>query len=106
MRTTRSLTVSDIIRGTGLPAAEVRRFNPALLSRVPARANLYLPWHVQAFGRDVTFWQRPATPAYAAVLSEFVGLELSIEQWDSVSFDAVLTRFRKRFQATAPEEGV
>lgn len=105
MRTTRSLAVTDIIRRTGLSADEIRRFNPALLSRVPARANLYLPRHVPAFGRDVAFWHRPASAAYLSVLTEFVGLDVSIEQWDSPLFDTVLSRFRKRFEATATEEG-
>jgi hypothetical protein len=39
------------------------------------------------------------------VLTEFLGLDVSIEQWDSPSFDTVLSRFRKRFEATASEEG-
>jgi hypothetical protein len=105
MRTTRSLTMTEIVRRTGLSAEEIRRFNPALLSRVPVRANLYLPRYVSAFGRDVTFWQRPASPAYSFVLTEFIGLDVSVEQRDSVSFDIVLTRFRKRFEETASEEG-
>jgi hypothetical protein len=105
MRTTRALTVTDIVRRTGLSAEEIRRFNPALLSRVPVRANLYLPRYVPAFGRDVTFWHRPASPAYSSVLTEFLGLHVSVEQWDSASFDSVLTRFRTRFEATASDEG-
>lgn len=105
MRTTRSLTITDISRRTGLSADDIRRFNPALLSRVPARANLYLPRHVPALGRDVAFWHRRASAAYASVLTEFLGLDVSVEQWDSASFDSVLSRFRKRFEATASEEG-
>jgi hypothetical protein len=105
MRTTRSLAVSEIVRRTGLSADDVRRFNPALLSRVPARATLYLPRHVPAFGRDVAFWHRPPSAAYSSALAEFVALNASIEQWDSPSFDAVLNRFRARFAATATEEG-
>ena len=38
----------------------VRRFNPALIRQVPARATLYLPVYVAAFGENVTFWHRPA----------------------------------------------
>lgn len=105
MRTTRSLAVTDIARRTGLSAGDIRRFNPALVARVPVRAHLYLPRHVPAFGRDVTFWHRPASPAYSSVLTEFLGLDVAVEQWDSAAFDSVLTRFRKRFEATATEEG-
>lgn len=105
MRTPRALAVTDIVRSTGLTAAEVRRFNPALVSRVPARGTLYLPRHVAAFGRDVAFWHRPPAAAYSSLLTEFTGLDASIERWDSPSFDAVLSRFRTRFEATATEEG-
>lgn len=105
MRTTRSLTMTEIVRRTGLSAEEIRRFNPALRSSVPARANLYLPRHVQAFGRDVAFWHRPAGGAYSSVLTEFVAVDVPVEQWDSPSFDSVLSRFRRRFAATATDEG-
>lgn len=105
MRTARAVAVTDIVRGTGLTAAEVRRFNPALVSRVPARATLYLPRHVAAFGRDVAFWHRTPSASYSTLLAEFTGLDASIERWDSPSFDAVLSRFRRRFEATATDEG-
>ena len=35
---------------TDLAADEVRRFNPALVDRVPARATIYLPFYVSEFG--------------------------------------------------------
>ena len=60
---------------THLPADEVRRFNPALVERVPAQATLYLPSYVGEFGPDVAFWRRPASPSYAAVLDDFLRLE-------------------------------
>ena len=105
MRTTRAVALTEVTRRTGLSAQEVRRFNPALLSRVPARSNLYLPTHVAAFGRDVAFWHRPPSAAYSSVLQEFVRLDASIEQWDSASFDTVLREFRRKCEATATEEG-
>ena len=80
------------------------RSGPAI-ARVPARANLYLPRHVPAFGRDVAFWHRPASATYVSVLADFAELDVAIEQWDSPSFDAVLGRFSKRFEATGTEEG-
>jgi hypothetical protein len=105
MRTTRSFALSDIVGRTGVPVDEVRRLNPALLSRVPARANLYLPRQIPALGRDVAFWHRPASAAYSSVLTEFVALHVPIEEWDRPSFDTVLRRFRRQFEATATEEG-
>ncbi|MGE3277648.1 MAG: transglycosylase SLT domain-containing protein [Vicinamibacterales bacterium] len=105
MRTTRALPLAEITRRTGLPAAEVRRFNPALVSRVPARATVYLPMHVPAFGRDVAFWQRPAPQGYQAVLDEFLQLDATVDDWDAPAFDAVLSGFARRFAATRSEEG-
>lgn len=105
MRATRAVALTDVIRRTGLSAEEVRRFNPALLSHIPARATLYLPMHIAAFGRDVAFWHRPPSRAYTSVLREFVQLDASIERWDSASFDTVLRDFQKRFDATGTEEG-
>ena len=43
MRTPRAISLTEIVKRTGLPADEVRRFNPALVDRVPAGASLYLP---------------------------------------------------------------
>ena len=56
-----------------------KRFNPALGARVPAQANLYLPFYVKAFGKDVSFWHRPPTQAYAAALNDFLRLDSGIE---------------------------
>jgi hypothetical protein len=105
MRLPRALTVADIGGRTGFSSDEVRRYNPALTSRVPAGATLYLPTHVAAFGRDVAFWHRPPSPTYAALLAEFVRLEVSADEWDSPAFDAVLEDFRTRFANTGSEEG-
>ena len=43
MRTTHALPLAEITRSTGLSVETIRRFNPALLNRVPARGTLYLP---------------------------------------------------------------
>ena len=105
MRVPRAFTLIDIARRTRLSTDEVRRYNPALTRRVPAGATLYLPSYVAAFGRDVTFWHRPPSQAYAALLDEFVRLDVPPDEWDSASFDAVLDGFRRRFAATKSEEG-
>lgn len=105
MRTSRAIALSDVTRRTGLSVDEVRRFNPALTRRVPARATLYLPAYVAAFGTNVTFWHRPPTPAYATVLSEFLALNRKPEEWDSPAFVPVLRGFERRFRATRTEEG-
>jgi hypothetical protein len=105
MRLTRTHTLTDIARAARIPADEVRRYNPALTRRVPAGASVYLPTHVASLGKDVAFWHRPASRAYAAVLDEFVRLAVSPEEWDSASFDEVLDSFRARFAATKSEEG-
>ena len=105
MRLPRALTLTDIARQAGLSTDEVRRYNPALTRRAPAGATLYLPSYVAAFGRDVAFWHHPPSQAYAALLDEFVRLEVSSDQWDSASFDAVLEDFRTRFVDTKSEEG-
>jgi hypothetical protein len=105
MRTSRSVALSDISRRTGLSADEIKRFNPALVTSVPAGATLYLPAYDAAFGRDVSFWHRPATDAYAAVLNDFVRQDASPEEWEAPSFRADLTDFARRFRATGTEEG-
>jgi hypothetical protein len=105
MRTSRAIPLAEITKRSGLSADEVRRFNPALLRRVPANANLYLPVHVAVFGRDVAFWHRPASAAYAAALDEFLRLDVPHERWDDPSFEPVLRQFQRRFRATATEEG-
>jgi hypothetical protein len=105
MRLTRARTLTEIARAARIPADEVRRYNPALTRRAPAGATVYLPSYVAEFGKDVAFWHRPPSRAYAAVLDEFVRLEASPEEWDGASFDGVLESFRARFAATKTEEG-
>lgn len=105
MRTGRSHSLTEIASGTGLPADEIRRFNPAIVRQVPANGTVYLPRYVQAFGPDVSFWHRPPSAEYASVLNEFVRLDVSLDEWDHADFDAVLRRFRGRFEATKTEEG-
>ena len=83
----------------------MKRFNPALVRQVPARANLYLPRYVSEFGADVSFWHRPASPAYAAVLNEFVRLDANVQRWHEPSFEPTLRGFQKRFDSTHTEEG-
>jgi hypothetical protein len=106
MRTPRAIRLTDVTRRTGLSADEVRRFNPALVRQVPARATLYLPSYVKDFGTDVAFWHRPASAAYSALLDEFLGLEPGPERWDDRSFEPVLREFQRRFRATNTEEGI
>jgi hypothetical protein len=105
MRTPRAISLTEIIKKTGLSRDEVRRFNPALVDRVPARGTLYLPHYVSEFGADVAFWRHPASPSFDAVLNDFLRLEPSAERWDDPSFAPVLADFRRRFQETNTEEG-
>jgi hypothetical protein len=105
MRAPRALTLSEIAKRAKLTTDEVKRFNPALVRQVPRGANVYLPFYVSDFGPDVSFWHRPADPGYAAVLNDFVRLEMEPESWDDPSFDAMLQAFRKRFADTRSEEG-
>jgi hypothetical protein len=105
MRAPRAIPLAEITRRTGLSTAEVQRYNPALVRQVPARANVYLPQYVQAFGVDVAFWHRPADSQYAAVLDEFLRTDATVERWHEASFEPVLRGFQKRFQATGTEEG-
>ena len=105
MRTSQSLPALDITARTGLKLDEVKRFNPALGVRVPAQANLYLPFYVKTFGEDVSFWHRPPTPEYAAALNDFLRIESGIERWHEASFETTLQGFRERFAATNTEEG-
>ena len=105
MQAPRAIPLAEITRRTGLSVDEVRRFNPALLKQVPVRATLYLPFHVMEFGRDVSFWHRPPSPAFASALNDFVRLDASLEQWDDRSFEPVLRGFQRRFSDTNTEEG-
>ena len=106
MRTPRSIALAEIVERTGLTPDEVRRFNPALVDRVPARGALYLPHYVSELGPDVAFWRRPPGPAYAAVLNDFMRLESGAERWDDPAFAPVLRDFKRRFRETNTEEGV
>ena len=105
MRVPRSTPITQVMQRTGLSRDEVQRYNPALVRRVPARANLYLPAYIEDFGPDVSFWHRPASPEYAAALDEFLQLEGSIEEWHGNAFRATLEDFRRRFSNTGTEEG-
>ena len=105
MRTQRAIPLAEVTRCTGLPVDEVKRFNPALVRQVPARANLYLPWYVSEFGPDVSFWHYPVSPAYAAVLNEFVRLDTTVQRWHEPSFEPTLRGFQRRFEDTNTEEG-
>jgi hypothetical protein len=105
MRTPRAIAMAEITRRTKLSEDEVRRFNPSLRLRVPAGATLYLPLYVKEFGANVTFWHLPASAPFAAVLNEFVRLDVGEEQWDDKGFEPVLRAFQKRFAATKTEEG-
>ena len=106
LRTSRPLDMDEIVRRTGLSQREVKRFNPALFRQVPRGATLYLPKPVEALGRDVTFWHRPAPDDFEAVLAEFVRLDATPAQWEEPAFEEVLADFRRRFRATDSEEGV
>ena len=105
MRTPRPLTLAEIVERTGLPADEVRRFNPAPVERVPAHATLYLPNYVSEFGPDVAFWRRPPSPSYVAVLNDFMRLDSGPERWDDPAFAPVLKDVQRRFRETNTEEG-
>jgi hypothetical protein len=105
MRTTRAVPLSEVTKRTGLSAETVRRYNPALVSRVPARATLYLPTAVAAFGRDVSFWHRPPSADFAAALADFMTLDVAPEQWDEPAFARVLREYQRRFEQTGTEEG-
>ena len=105
MRATRDISLSEVTRQTGLSTSEVKRFNPALVRRVPARANLYLPVYVEEFGVDVSFWHRPPSPAFASVLGEFVQLDVGVQRWHEASFEPTLRQFQRRFDETDTEEG-
>ena len=106
MRTPRAISLAEIMTRTGLSADEVRRFNPALVARVPAQGTLYLPDYISEFGPDVAFWRRPPSAAYVAVLDDFMRLDAGPERWDDPAFAPVLADFKRRFRETNTEEGV
>ena len=105
MRTLAKIPLSVISERTGLSKDEIQRFNPALSKSVPEGATLYLPGYDVFFGEDVSFWHRPASEAYAAVLNAFVQLDASPEEWEAPAFAATLKDFERRFRATGTEEG-
>jgi hypothetical protein len=105
MRTSRAMSLAEIVKRTGLTRAEVQRFNPALIDNLQARGTLYLPYYVNGFGTDVAFWRRPASPSYLAVLDDFTRLDAGAEAWDDPAFAPVLADFRRRFRNTNTEEG-
>jgi uncharacterized protein YbdZ (MbtH family) len=105
MRTTRNLPLDEVVRRSGLSADEVRRYNPALIRQVPARATLYLPMHIDDLGRDVAFWHQPPHPDFQEVLRAFMRLDVAPEAWHAPSFRPVLQDFRRRFEATRTEAG-
>jgi hypothetical protein len=106
VRVSRSVPLDEVVRRSGLSADEVRRFNPALVRRVPAGATLYLPAPVEGLGTDVSFWHDPAPAAFAAVLNEFVHMEATLEDWQDPAIEPVLRDFRRRFRETRCEEGI
>ena len=106
MRTPRAISLTEIVKRTGLAADEVRRFNPALVDRVPAGATLYLPSSVSEFGADVAFWHRPPSPSFSAVLDDFMRLDSGAERWDDPAFAPVLMDFKRRFRETNTEDGL
>ena len=105
MRTTRAYTIDDLSKRTGFTADQLKRFNPALVRQVPKGAILYLPTHNSQLGTDVSFWHRPASPEYAAVLNEFMHMKATPAEWEDPAFDAVLRSYRQRFKDTSTEEG-
>jgi hypothetical protein len=105
MRTSRSWPMAEVARRTGLASDEIRRFNPAVVRQVSANADLYLPAYVRDFGPDVSFWHRPASAEYAAILNEFVRLDASVQRWHEPSFEVVLRDYERRFRDTGSEEG-
>lgn len=106
MRTSRAIPLTEVMRRTRMSRDEIRRYNPALVRSVPARATLYLPKYVKEFGRDVTFWHRPADPEYAAVLNRFLRLDAAGSDWDDPAFARVLREYEEQFRRTGTEEGL
>jgi hypothetical protein len=105
MRLPRAMTLTEIARQTRLSTDEIKRFNPALVKRVPAQANLYLPNYVRAFGPDVSFWHRPPNANYTDALNDFLSLDAPPERWGDGSLVPTLRRFERRFRDTKSEEG-
>lgn len=106
VRASRSYSLDELVRRTGVSQSELKRYNPALFRQVPQGAALYLPKPVEGLGADITFWHRPPNSAFSAVLDEFVRLSVPLERWEDPAFEAVLEEFRRRFRATRTEEGM
>jgi len=105
MRVPRDLSLEEVARRSGLPVAEVKRFNPALIRKVPRGATLYLPMMIDDFGTDVSFWHRAPSADFTSVLNEFIHLDVAPEQWEDPTFEPVLLDFRRRFRESGTEEG-
>ena len=105
MRVSQAIALDEVTQRTGLSVDDVRRFNPALIRRVPARGTLYLPSYFEDFGPDVSFWRRPPDASFVAVLDEFLRIDASVEEWDDAGFEPVLREFQSRFDGTQTEEG-
>lgn len=105
MRVRRATSLAEVVRASGVPESEVKRFNPALVRQVPRSAVIYLPRSVESLGSDVSFWHRPAPAEFQAVLADFIRLDATLEDWESDGFEAVLQQFQRRFRATDSEEG-
>ena len=88
-----------------MSTSELKRFNPALVKQVPARANLYLPEYMEEFGPDVSFWHEPPSPLFASALDDFVRLEPGFRRWHEPSFETTLRGFQRRFEDTGTEDG-
>lgn len=106
VRVSRTTSIQELQRVTGLSAAELKRFNPALVRQVPRSAVVYLPRPVDELGTDVSFWHRPAPDDFQEVLADFIQLEASLEIWESDAFEGVLYDFQRRFRDTDSEEGI
>lgn len=105
IRVPRAVPLDEVARRSGLSVDEVRRFNPALVYRVPKDATLYLPEMIEGLGSDASFWHEPASPAFTDVLHDFVRTDVSLETWEHPEFESVLLDFRRRFRETGTEEG-
>jgi hypothetical protein len=105
MRLPRAMTFSQIVKQTRLSGDEIRRYNPALVKRVPAHADVYLPSYVRALGADVSFWHRAPNARYTAALADFLAIDAAPDKWDDGSLVPVLRAFEKRFRESKSEEG-
>ena len=105
MRVPRNTSLSMVVGQSGLSRREVKRYNPALVRRVPQGAALYLPVYMEEMGEDVSFWRRPPSEEYAAALADFVSLDATVNEWHDPAFEETLQQFRERFTASGTEEG-